>query len=123
MRASSISPRPSWPFIILIVGFELIKASIDKMINPLAIDFSIISVCVLVFSIAIKLWLSRFYKSRGKRINSSVMRAAAADSLSDVLTTSAVLLSTVLSPLIGFQLDGYIGAAVAVFIMISAYGL
>jgi len=106
-------------FIILIVGFELIKSSIDKILNPSPIEFSIISVCVLVFSIAAKLWLCRFYKLNGKKIDSSVMRAAAADSLSDALTTSAVLISTILSPLIRFQLDGYMGVAVAIFIMIS----
>jgi cation diffusion facilitator family transporter len=110
-------------FIILMVGVELIKSSVNKIINPAAIEFSIVSVCVLVFSIGAKLWLCGFYTRTGKKIDSSVMRAAAADSLSDVMATSAVLLSTIISPLIGFQLDGYMGVAVAVFIMVSGIGI
>jgi len=106
-------------FVILLVGIELIKTSVNKIFNPAPIEFSIVSVCVLVFSIGAKLWLSRFYTNTGKKIDSSVMHAAAADSLSDVMATSAVLVSTVVSPLINFQLDGYMGLAVALFIIIS----
>jgi len=106
-------------FIILMVAIELIKSSFNKILNPTPVMFSILSVCVLAFSIGAKLWLSRFYTGTGKKLNSSVMRAAALDSLADVLTTSVVLISTVLSPLINVQLDGYMGVAVALFIMIS----
>ncbi|MDD2619706.1 MAG: cation diffusion facilitator family transporter [Syntrophomonadaceae bacterium] len=107
-------------FLILLIGWELIKTSFEKILHPSAIEFSIITVFVLGFSILAKLWLYRLNTNLGKRINSSVMNATAADSLADVTATSAVLASTIISPLIEFQLDGYMGVAVAIFIMISA---
>lgn len=110
-------------FSILLIGWELIKTSFAKILHPTAVDFSIIAVLILIISIFAKLWLYRFNSSLGKRINSSVMRATAADSLSDVAATTAVLASTILSPLIGFQLDGYMGIAVAIFIIYSAIGI
>ena len=105
--------------LILSIGIELLKASWGKVLHPGAIEFSILSVIVLVFSIAVKLVLYRFNTGLGRHINSSVMRATAADSLSDVMATTTVLASTLISPLIGFQLDGYMGIAVSVFIMVS----
>lgn len=105
--------------IILFIGLELIKESIDRIKHPTGTEFSIVAIVVLVISIAAKYWLSRFHTDLGKRIDSTVMQASAADSLADVMATSAVLLSTILSPLLGFQLDGYIGIAVALFIMFS----
>jgi len=110
-------------FVILLIGWELIKTSYDKILHPNAIEFSIITVFILVFSILAKLWLYRLNIKVGKRINSSVMQATAADSLSDVMATSAVLASTIISPLINFQLDGYMGVAVAIFIMRSAINI
>lgn len=107
--------------IILFIGLELIKESIRKISNPTPVEFSIIAVLILIISIAGKLWLYRFTKDLGKRIDSTVMQASAADSLADVMSTSAVLLSIILSPLLGFQLDGYIGTAVALFIMFSGF--
>lgn len=107
-------------FLILLIGWELIQTSFEKILHPSAIEFSMITVFILVFSILAKLWLYRLNTNLGKRINSSVMTATAADSLADVAATSAVLASTIISPLIGFQLDGYMGVAVAVFIMVSA---
>ncbi len=106
--------------IILLIGWELIKTSFDKILHPSAIEFSIAAIFILAFSILAKLWLYRLNINVGRRINSSVIKATAADSLSDVMATSAVLASTIISPLIGFQLDGYMGVAVAIFIMISA---
>ena len=106
--------------LILLLGYELIQSSIEKIISPGPIAFSWLSVGVLVASIGLKLFLYLFYKRVGKHIGSPVLEAASADSISDVLATSAVLLSTIISPLIKFQLDGYIGVAVAVFIIITA---
>jgi cation diffusion facilitator family transporter len=104
---------------IMFIGFELAKTSIEKILHPASVDFSIITVSVMVFSIGAKLWLYRFNSYIGKLINSSMMQATAADSMSDVMATSAVLVSTVISPLIGFQLDGYMGTVVAFLIMIA----
>jgi cation diffusion facilitator family transporter len=107
-------------FIILLIGWELIKTSFEKILHPNVIELSIITPFILAFSILAKLWLYRLNINVGKRINSSIVQATAADSLSDVMATSAVLASIIISPLIGFQLDGYMGVAVAIFIMISA---
>lgn len=105
--------------IILFIGFELMKTSIDKIIHPAMVVFRLVTVAVLVLSIIFKLWLYFFNKRLGQQINSTILQATAADSLSDVLATSAVLLSGAISHFTGIQLDGYMGAVVAVFIMIS----
>ena len=110
-------------FIILMLGVELIKSSIDKIIHPELAVFSWVTVGVLVASILVKLWLFTFNRSIGRRIDSVVMQATATDSLSDVMATGAVLISTIVSPLIHFSLDGYMGVVVAGFIMWSAVGI
>lgn len=105
--------------IILFIGLELLKSSVEKILNPEPIMFRVVTVVILAISIVTKLWLYFFNKGLAKRINSSMMQATAVDSLSDVLATSAVLVSTVISPLIGFQLDGFMGIAVTIFIVVS----
>jgi len=106
-------------FIILIIGFELFTDSIDKIIHPAETEFSLLAVCVLVVSICFKLILYFFYRSVGRAVDSSVMMASSADSLSDVVSTGAVLVALFVSHLTGINLDGYIGAAVSIFIFIS----
>ncbi len=106
-------------FIILIIGFELFTDSLDKIIHPAETEFSLLAVCVLVVSICLKLILYFFYRSVGRTVDSSVMMASSADSLSDVVSTGAVLIALFVSNLTGINLDGYIGAAVAIFIFIS----
>ena len=109
---------------ILAIGLSLLKESVLKVLHPTAVVFSWLSVGVLAASIGVKLWMSRFNKTIGQRINSETLMATAADSRNDVLTTSAVLLSTVLSHLTGWDvLDGLMGVGVAVFILISGWGL
>lgn len=105
--------------LILFLGVELIRSSFDKIIHPEAIEFHIVSVGVLVCSIFAKYWMYAYNKHYGKLLNSSVMQATAADSISDCTATSAVLLSTLISPIIHFNLDGYMGIIVAAFIMIA----
>ncbi|MGI6299283.1 MAG: cation diffusion facilitator family transporter [Saccharofermentanales bacterium] len=109
--------------LILVIGIELLRGSINKIIDPEPIEFSLITVIVLVLSIAAKLWLYTFYHGLEKITGSTVMRATALDSLSDVMATSAVLVSTFLSPVLGVQLDGYTGVIVAVLILITGYQL
>ena len=106
-------------FIILIIGFELFTDSLDKIMHPAETEFSLLAVCVLVVSICFKLILYFFYRSVGRAVDSSVMMASSADSLSDVVSTGAVLIALFVSHLTGINLDGYIGAAVAIFIFIS----
>lgn len=108
---------------IILIGFELFKTSFDKVIHPSTVDFSIVLVIVLAVSILIKLWMAFFNKSLGKKINSSALEATAADSRNDVISTSAVLVSAVISHFFKINLDGYMGIAVAVFILYSGIGL
>jgi len=110
-------------FLIIMLGVELLKTSFEKILHPDEIVFSMLTVGVLLFSIVVKFFLYFFNMRLGKRFNSSVMKATAVDSLSDVLATSSVLLSTVVSPLIGLQLDGYMGVAVSILIMISGINI
>ena len=108
---------------IILIGFELFKTSFDKVIHPSTVDFSIVLVIVLAVSILIKLWMAFFNKSLGKKINSSALEATAADSRNDVISTSAVLVAAVISYFFKINLDGYMGIAVAVFILYSGIGL
>ncbi|MBQ1264506.1 MAG: cation transporter, partial [Oscillospiraceae bacterium] len=109
--------------LIFIIGFELIKSSVDKILHPAAVEFSPALVIVLLLSIGVKLWLAHFNRTLGKKISSSALAASAADSRNDVLATSAVLLACVIGKLTGFMLDGYIGFLVAVFILYSGIGI
>lgn len=105
--------------IILLLGLELGQSSVRRILSPEATAFSWVTVGVLVVSILAKLWLCSFGRSLGRRIHSGLMEAAAADSLSDVLATGAVLLSILAGSFLPFSLDGYAGALVAVFILRS----
>lgn len=109
--------------LILFLGLELIKTSVDKIFHPEEIVFSWLSIVILAISIIVKLWMYFYNKKYGKLIKSSIMEAAAADSISDVSATSAVLLSSILSPLIHFNLDGYMGIVVACFILFAGFGI
>ena len=105
--------------LILFLGIELVSSSWDKIINPEKITFSIIPVIILTASIIVKFWMFSYNQHYGKQLNSAVMEATAADSISDCMATGAVLASTCISPLIHFNLDGYMGIAVAFFIIIN----
>jgi len=106
-------------FIILLLGVELIKTSFAKIISPEPLDFSIIMVIVLILSILVKLFMYFANINLSKRITSATIKATAKDSLNDVIATSAVLASVIISKLTNLQLDGYIGMLVAVFIIFS----
>lgn len=109
---------------ILAIGFSLLKESAVKVLHPTAVAFSWLSVGVLAVSILVKLWMSRFNRTVGGIIHSETLMATAADSRNDVLTTGAVLLSTVACSLTGWaRLDGIMGVAVACFILWSGWGL
>ncbi len=108
---------------IIIIGVELLKSSIDKTVHPEAIEFSWLSVVVLAAAILIKLWQSGFNKSIGKLIDSDALIATAADSRNDVISTSAVLAATLISGFTGRNLDGPMGILVALFILWSGISL
>ena len=109
--------------LILFLGVELIQTSVERIIAPEETAFSWLTLGVLVFSILMKLWLYRFNLTLGRRIGSQLMEATAANSLSDVLSTAGVLLSALLSPVLGIPLDGWMGLVVAVFILRSGVGI
>ena len=109
-------------FLILLIGVELLKESVANIITPQPPERSWVSVAVLGGSILVKLWMALFNRTVGRRIDSAVMRATAADSLSDVLSTGAVLLSTlvlILFPDLSLNLDAYMGVLVAVLILLA----
>ncbi|NLN46770.1 MAG: cation transporter [Clostridiaceae bacterium] len=104
---------------VLSVGLELLRTSYRKILDPAPVELRVFTVVVLVLSILAKLWLYAFNRGLGSQIGSVMLRAAAVDSLADVAATFTVLLSALISPLIGMQLDGYMGIAVALFILWS----
>ena len=108
---------------VLLIGFELAKTSVQKILHPEAVAFSVPLVVVLVGSVLVKLWLSLFNNRLGKHIDSAALLATAADSRNDVVSTLAVLAAALVEKFTGFQLDGYMGLAVAAFIFFSAIGL
>ena len=104
---------------IIVIGVELGKTSVQKILNPTAVEFSVPVLIVLLASIGIKLWLSLFNGGLGRKIHSSALLAAAADSRNDVLATGAVLVAGLVEHFTHLQVDGYMGAAVALFILYS----
>ncbi len=107
-------------FLILLVGIELLKSSAEKIFNPEAItSMNMLSVIILIASIAVKLWMFYFNKILSKKINSSALKATATDSLTDSIATSIVLIGLVFSQVTTLNIDGYLGVAVAIFIFIA----
>ena len=109
--------------LILVLGFETAKESISKVIHPGSIDFRIASVIILLISIIVKFWMYAYNKKLSKTYDSSLLEATALDSISDVCGTTAVLVSTLLSPVLHFNLDGHMGIVVSGIILYGAYGL
>lgn len=110
-------------FLILLISFSIFKESVTKIFNPEESEFTIATVIVLIVSIFAKLWLAVFNKYLGKQIDSKALEATAIDSRNDVITTAAVLLASVISHFTGFNLDGYMGVLVSIFIFISGINL
>ena len=108
---------------ILVIGVELMKSSMEKILHPEQVTLSAALVVVLAGSILVKMWLASFNRRIGKKIGSQTLAATADDSRNDVIATTAVLLSTVIGHFTGWMLDGWMGAAVAAFILVSGFGL
>lgn len=109
--------------LILVIGVELVKSSVGKIIHPEAIDFSMITVGILVASVLVKLWMSLFFGTLGKRINSLTLQATSVDSRNDVVSTVAVLAGCVAGYFLHVNIDGYVGLLVAVFILYSGVNI
>lgn len=108
---------------ILFIGLELGKSSVQKFINPEPIEFSFTAVWVLCASILVKLFMMLFNLKMGRRINSNALLATAADSRNDVMTTSAVLAASIVEHLYDVRIDGVMGIAVSLFILYSGVKL
>ncbi|MBQ7661454.1 MAG: cation transporter [Clostridia bacterium] len=109
--------------LILLIGVELLKSSFDKILHPTPVLFSPLTVAILIVSILVKLWMAAFNRKIGTRIDSQALIATAADSRNDVISTSAVLISTLVSYILHIETDSYMGLLVAAFIIYNAFGL
>ena len=107
--------------LIILAGFELATSAIDKMIHPAAPSFSLISTIILAVSILVKLWMALFNRRIGKKIRSDALCAAGLDSRNDVICTGGVLVSSLLNLVLDFSIDGYVGMAVALFVIWSGF--
>lgn len=110
-------------FMVMLVGFEFIKTSYDRIRNPIAVNFELIPFLLILVSMGIKFWISRFNKYMGNAINSAAFQASSFDALSDVFTSGCVALSLLISYFTTFPIDGYIGILVAGFILYSGFSL
>lgn len=103
--------------IIILVGVELFRSSVDKIMNPSEVDTSIVAIVILVISIAVKCYMFFYNRSIGKKINSAGMKATALDCIGDAVATGVVLVSTVVSHFTQLQIDGWCGLLVSAFIV------
>lgn len=110
-------------FVVLLMGIELFRSSIDKIINPVPVKFNWISLIILVVSILAKLWLGLFNRKLGKKINSSPMMAVMKDSFSDCLATGVALIAIIISAFSDVSVDGYLGVIVAGFIFLAGFNI
>ena len=110
-------------FLVILVGFEFIKTSFGRIIHPSKVVFTLIPFILILVSIGFKIWISGFNKTLGKAIKSSALEASSFDALSDVVSSSCVALSLLLSKWIDFPIDGYIGMLVSFFIIYAGFSL
>ncbi len=110
-------------FIILQVGISCFKSAFTKILHPEEVGFNWILIGILCISVLLKLWLSLFNRTLGKRIHSNVMKATATDALGDVMITSTTIASVIIGKLTGFTVDGWMGAIVSVFVLLAGINI
>ena len=110
-------------FMVMLVGFQFVKTSFDRIMNPEAIKFEWIPFILLIISIFLKVWLSFFNKFIGNKIDSTALKASAVDALGDVFTSSCVAISLLAAKFTTIPIDGYVGILVALFIIYSGFSL
>lgn len=110
-------------FLVMEVGFTFLKDAIGKIREPEVLNFRMVSVMILLLSIGVKLWMGAFNRKLGKRIDSKVMMATAADAMGDVITTAATILSLLFFKLTGINIDGFVGLGVALVVMWAGFGI
>ena len=109
--------------LIVVIGVELVKTSVDKIFHPTLVSFTLTAAVVLIASIAVKFWMNLFNRNLAKRIDSTTLLATAADSRNDCITTGAVLVAALIEKWSGISVDGWIGLGVALFILYSGWNL
>ena len=107
--------------LILLMGVELAKSSLDKILHPEAVTFSLMAIAIMAASVCVKVYMWLYNRAVGRKIKSAAMEATATDSLSDTVSTLAVLLAMLIGKWTGLAVDGYVGLVVALFILFSAY--
>ena len=135
-RLASKKPDPDHPFghgrieylsglavsvLIILMGVELFRTSVEKIISPEEVKASLVSVGILLASIAVKVYMWAYNRAIGKKINSAAMLATATDSLSDTVSTAIVLVSMLVSHFFHINIDGWVGVLVAIFILRAGY--
>ncbi len=110
-------------FFIMFIGYEFIKTSVGRIINPQKTDLSVLTVTVLVVAVLVKLFMYAMYMHYAKEIDSPVLKATARDSLNDSIATGAILIAGVISKVLELQIDGYVSLGVSLLIIWSAIGL
>lgn len=110
-------------FLILLIGSQLVVNSMERIFSPVEVEFTLISLSVLVASIAVKLWMSLFFGKLSRHIRSTALKATSVDCRNDVLATAAVLVSCLIHEVFHINIDAYIGLAVAVFILYSGFSV
>lgn len=109
--------------LILLIGAELAESSVGKIFRPTPLDFSAVTLIVLLCSIGVKLWMSVFFSDLGKRISSTTLKAASVDSRNDVIATTAVLIGYMIDWQLDVNIDAWMGLGVALFILWSGIGV
>ena len=107
--------------LILLMGVELAKSSVDKILHPEEVTFSLLALGIMAASVCVKVYMWLYNRAVGRKIKSAAMEATATDSLSDTVSTLAVLLAMLIGKWTGLAVDGYVGLVVALFILFSAY--
>ena len=110
-------------FMVMVVGVQFVKSSANRIVNPEPVKFQWISLILLLISIVLKVWLVILNRRLGDKISSTALKATATDALGDVLTTSVIILSLLLSFVTDFPIDGYVGLLVSILILYSGFSL
>ena len=110
-------------FLVIEVGFTFLKDAIGRIRQPQHMEFSALSIVILLLSICVKLWMSVFNRTLGRRIDSKVMLATAADAIGDVVTTSATVFSLLFFSATGWNIDGFVGLCVSLVVMWAGIGI
>jgi len=110
-------------FMVMLVGVQFIKSSFERIINPTPVTFELVPFILIFISIFLKVWLSRFNKFVGEKIDSAALKASSIDALGDVFTSTCVAISFLAAKFTSFPIDGYIGMVVALFIVYSGFSL